>query len=103
MNELPIGQMPVEEFVALMEGFISRRSGADDRLPGDVIFELLGQAEKARLQPAAKEAPVRVKGYVRRGQLVLTAPPPGSLLQTEGNRVRWADGCEMVIELEVAG
>ncbi len=98
MNELSIGQMPAEEFEALMEDFIGRRSGEDDRPTGDVFFELLGQAEKARLQPAMKEAPVRVTGYVRRGQLVLTAPP-GSPLQTEGNRVRWADGREMVIEL----
>jgi hypothetical protein len=98
MNELPIGQMPAEEFEALMEGFISRRSGEDDRLPGDVFFELLGQAEKVRFQSAVKEAPVRVKGYVKKGQLVLIAPA-GSPLQAEGNRVRWADGREMVIEL----
>ncbi len=39
MNELPIGQMPAEEFEAPMEGFIGRRSGEDDRPTGDV-FEL---------------------------------------------------------------
>jgi hypothetical protein len=98
MNELPIGQMPAEEYEALMENFISRRSVEDDRLPGDVFFELLGQSEKTRLQSVVKESPVRVTGRVLQGQLVLTAPP-GSPLRAEGNRVRWADGREMVIEL----
>lgn len=82
MNEFPIGQMPAEEFEALMEGFIGRRSGEDDRLPGDVFFELLEQAEKTGSQPATKEAPVRVSGRVLRGQLVLTAPPRAA-------RFRW--------------
>lgn len=95
MNELPIGQMPAEKFEALMEDFIGRRSGEDDQLPGDVFFELLGQAEQ---QFVAHEAPVQVTGQVLGGQLVLTAPP-GSPLRAEGNRVRWADGREMVIEL----
>jgi len=33
----------------LLESFIAQRSGQDDRLPGDVFFELLG-----RLEPLAK-------------------------------------------------
>jgi len=79
MNELQIGQMPAEEFEDLIEDFMSRRSGEDDRPPGDVFFELLGQSE----QPPADEAPVRAMGQVLEGQLVLTAPP-GSPLRAEG-------------------
>jgi hypothetical protein len=91
--------MPPEEFDALMEGFITQRSGQDDRLPGDVFFELLGRYERARALFPAAEAPVMVKGRVFEGKLILIAPP-GSPLQAEGNRVRWADGHEMIIELE---
>jgi hypothetical protein len=95
MKGLPIGQMPAEEFETLMDDFIGRRSGEDDRLPGDVFFELLGQAEQ---EFVTHEAPIQVTGQVLGGQLVLTAPP-GSPLRVEGNRIRWADGREMVIEL----
>jgi len=55
--------------------------------------------EQARRLFSVEEAPVRVKGRVVEGQLVLIAPP-GSPLQGEGNRVRWAGGHEMLIELE---
>jgi hypothetical protein len=99
MSGLPIGQMPPEEFDALIEDFVAQRSGQDDRLPGNVFFELLSRYERAEPLLSAGEAPVRVKGRVVEGKLVLIAPP-GSPLQAEGNRVRWADGHEMIIELE---
>jgi hypothetical protein len=91
--------MPPEGFDALMEGFIAQRSGQDDRLPGDVFFELLGCYQQAEPLPSVEETPARVKCHVLEGKLVLIAPP-GSSIQVEGNRVRWADGHEMILELE---
>lgn len=100
MSRPSIGKMPPEEFDALMEGFITKRSGQDDRLPGDVFFELLGRYQRTEPLLSVEEAPVKVKCRVFDGQLVLIAPP-GSPLQAEGNRVRWGRH-EMIIELEPA-
>ena len=51
MNQVPIGQMPPQEFDALIETFIAQRSGLDDRLPGDVFFELLGRYQGTQPHP----------------------------------------------------
>lgn len=99
MSNLPLGQMPPEESDALIEGFISQRSGQDDRLPGDVFFELLAGYQPAERLLPGKEPPTRVRCRVLEGRLVLTAPPD-SPLWVEGNRVRWLDGHELILELE---
>ena len=101
MSNLPLGQMPAEEFDALIEGFISQRSGQDDRLPGDVFFELLARYQPAGRSLSGKEPPARVRCRVLEGRLVLTAPANSSLW-IEGNRIRWLDGHEMILELEPA-
>ncbi len=99
MNQLPIGQMPPQEFDALMETFIAQRSGLDDRLPGDAFFELLGRCQGTQPPPPMMESPARVRCRVLEGRLVLIAPP-GCPLQIEGNCLRWADGHELILDWE---
>ena len=40
MNKL-LGQMDANEFEALIDAFIERRSGKEERLPAQTFFELL--------------------------------------------------------------
>jgi hypothetical protein len=85
MSELPIGQMPAEEFETLIENFITQRSGQDDRLPGDVFFELLGRYESEGMPQGALD----LKGDIMGDRLVLSAPPgmsvPANIREIEVN------------------
>jgi len=67
MGKPPIGQMPPEEFADLMEDFITKRSGQDDRLPGDVFFELLGRLEiLAKVSEPSQGSEVAGNGFRER-------------------------------------
>jgi hypothetical protein len=99
MDQLPIGKMPSQEFDDLIETFIVQRSCLDDRLPGDVFFELLGRREETQLVPPIMESPARVRFRVREGKLDLIASPDCPL-QIDGNRLRWADGHELILDWE---
>jgi hypothetical protein len=67
MTEKILGQMEAAEFEALMEQFITERSGEDDRLPGEVFFELLGEGLR---EPAA----IEVEGVVEGNRLRFRSP-----------------------------
>lgn len=60
-----IGQMPGEEFDALLDGFIE--SGRDDPLPAEAFVELWADIEDAR-------KPVEIEGMIVKGKLVFLPP-----------------------------
>jgi len=50
MDQPIIGQMASDAFETLIEGFIEKRSGEDDRLPAQTFFELLAE-QQAKVEP----------------------------------------------------
>lgn len=61
MDEPVIGQMETDDFEAMIEDFIERRSDEDDRLPAQTFFELLAERE-------AMSEPVEVHTYMVRNR-----------------------------------
>lgn len=101
MSDIPVGRIGADEFAGLVEQFVTERSGHDDRLPGNAFFELLTHPEQPTGVSAVDAERVTVTARVLDGQLSLSAPP-GAPIQTEGNRVSWGNGHEVIIELDHA-
>ena len=101
MSDTQVGRMRTEDFAGLVDRFIAERSGEDDRLPGSIFFELLDHAERSATSPPRDAERVTVTARVLNGQLSLSAPP-GAPVRTDGNRVSWGNGYEVVIELDHA-
>ena len=93
MDKPVIGQMDTDEFEAMIENFIEHRSGEDDRLPAQTFFELLAERE-------ATTEPVEVRvTWSERGPEISASPD--APLTIEGNRIRFADGHELILRFDL--
>jgi len=93
MNEPIVGRMEADEFEAMIETFIERRSGEDDRLPVQTFFELL-----AEQWTTAEPLEVHI-ALVETGP-VITASPDAPLT-IEGHRIRFSDGRELILRFDL--
>ncbi len=92
MNKDIIGQMDSDEFEHLVEEFITRRSGDDDRLPAQTFFEMLAERQAA-------EEPLEIHiSWLETGP-VITAPPDAPLV-VKGRHIRFDDGRELVLSFD---
>lgn len=92
MNKAIVGHMDADEFEAMVETFIERRSGEDDRLPAQTFFELLAERQ-------IDTEPVEVRiAWLETGPVV-TAPPDAPLT-VEGHRIRFKDGRELILRFD---
>jgi hypothetical protein len=91
MNKL-LGQMDANEFETLLDAFIERRSGEEDRLPAQTFFELLAEQEKS-LEPVDLHITFSESGPI------ITAPSDAPLTN-DGHRIRLHDGCEIVLHFD---
>jgi len=88
----PIGCMDADEFENLIDVFIERRSGEDDRLPAQTFFELLAEQQ-------AGADPIEIHVTWSDSGPVITASPDAPLT-IEGHRVRFTDGRELILHFD---
>ena len=92
MNKAIVGHMNTDEFEAMVETFIERRSGEDDRLPAQTFFELLARRQMAM-------APVEIHiAWLEAGPVVMVSPD--APLTVEGYRIRFDDGRELILRFD---
>jgi len=85
--------MDADEFEAMIEGFIERRSGEDDRLPAQTFFALLAE-QQATMEPLEIHVTLLETGPV------ITASPDAPLA-IEGHRIRFDDGRELILSFDL--
>ncbi|HUV89231.1 MAG TPA: hypothetical protein VMY80_06235 [Anaerolineae bacterium] len=82
MSEELIGEMDDVKFEQMVEAFIERPAGPDDRVPAELIFAMLDKAE----QP---ERALGLESTLEGDRLVLSAPPgtavPPNIREVEVN------------------
>lgn len=92
MDKLVVGHMDTDEFEAMLETFIERRSGENDRLPAQTFFELLTERQ-ATMEPVEVHV-----AWLETGP-VITASPDAPLT-IEGHRIRFNDGRELILRFD---
>jgi hypothetical protein len=91
MNK-PIGHMDADRFENLIDAFIERRSGEEDRLPAQTFFELLAEQQRST-------EPVEIHIVLSDSGPVITASPDAPLT-IEGHRIRFSDGRELILHFD---